>query len=76
MCLAIPCKVETIEDHRAIVDIEGVKREISLFLLEDVNVGDWVIVHAGFAIKKIDPFKAMESLDLLHRAFSGKDVKP
>lgn len=76
MCLAIPSQIEEIDGHRGIVDIDGVKKEISLFLLEDVRPGDWVIIHAGFAIHKIDASKALESLELLHRVFSGKDVKP
>ncbi|MBW1998259.1 MAG: HypC/HybG/HupF family hydrogenase formation chaperone [Deltaproteobacteria bacterium] len=76
MCVAIPSRIEKIDRHRGIVDIDGVKREISLLLLEDVSPGDWVIIHAGFAIHKIDASKALESLELLHEAFSGKGIKP
>ena len=46
----------------ATIDVDGVKRETSLLLLEDVRVGEYVIVHAGFAIQKIDEAAAMETL--------------
>jgi len=49
----------------AVIDVDGVRREASLLLLEDPQVGDWVIVHAGFAIQKIDEIAARESLDIL-----------
>jgi hydrogenase expression/formation protein HypC len=48
-----------------IVEINGVKREIGLMLLEDIDVGDWVIVHAGFAISKLEDEEAEETMDLL-----------
>ena len=54
MCLAIPSKIVKIENNVATIDVDGVQREASLFLLEDVKVGDYVIVHAGYAINKID----------------------
>jgi len=47
------------------IDVDGVRREVSLLLLEDARVGDWVIVHAGFAIQTIDEAAARESLDIL-----------
>jgi len=52
----------------AMVDVDGVKREASLLLLEDARVGDYVIVHAGFAIKKIDETAALETIGLLKEA--------
>jgi hydrogenase expression/formation protein HypC len=68
MCLAIPSKIIQIHDNVGTIDVDGVKRKASLLLLEDVNVGDYVIVHAGFAIHKIDEDAAMESLKLLKEA--------
>jgi len=65
MCLAIPSKIIEINDQMATIDVDGVRREASLLLLEDPQVGDWVIVHAGFAIHRIDEEAAMESLKLL-----------
>jgi hydrogenase expression/formation protein HypC len=70
MCLAIPSRVEMIKDNIAIVDVDGVKRTVSLLLLEDAKVGDYVIVHAGFALHKIDEAVAMESLEILRKAAS------
>jgi len=68
VCLAIPSKITKIENQVATVDVEGVRRKVSLLLLEDAQVGDYVIVHAGFAIHKIDEAEALESLKLLKEA--------
>jgi hydrogenase expression/formation protein HypC len=68
MCLAIPSKIVKIENNTAIIDVDGVRREASLLLLEAPKVGDYVIVHAGFAIHTIDETDAMESLKLLREA--------
>jgi len=62
MCLAIPSKIIKIENSVGIIDVDGVTREASLLLLDDVKVGDYVIVHAGFAINKIDEEAALETL--------------
>jgi len=71
MCLAIPSKIVKIEENNiATIDVDGVKRTASLLLVEDANVGDYVIVHAGFAIHKIDESIAMESLQILREAAS------
>jgi len=55
----------------ATIDVEGVQREASLLLLEDARVGDYVIVHAGFAIQKLDESAARETLDLLREAIAA-----
>ncbi|MBW1828607.1 MAG: HypC/HybG/HupF family hydrogenase formation chaperone [Deltaproteobacteria bacterium] len=68
MCLAIPSKIIQIEDNIGTIDVDGVRRKASLLLLEEAKVGDYVIVHAGFAIHKIDEQAAMESLRLLKEA--------
>ena len=68
MCLAIPSKIIKIEDNVATIDVEGVQRKVSLLLLEDAMVGEYVIVHAGFAIQRIDEAAAMETLNLLREA--------
>lgn len=70
MCLAIPSKIVKIEDSLATIDVDGVKRIVSILLLEDARVGDYVIVHAGFAIHKIDETAARESLELLREMAS------
>lgn len=65
MCLAIPARVvEVADDDRAVVDLGGVRKEISLSLVEDVAVGDYVIVHVGFALQKLDPEEAEHTLAL------------
>jgi hydrogenase expression/formation protein HypC len=68
MCLAIPSKIIHIENDMATIDVDGVQREASLLLLADAQVGDYVIVHAGFAIQKIDEAAARETLQLLRSA--------
>ncbi len=65
MCLAIPSRIVSIDGDTAIIDVDGVRREASLLLLEDPQINDWVIVHAGFAIHKIDEVAARESLRIL-----------
>ena len=70
MCIAIPSKIIKIENNIGTIDVDGVKRKTSLLLLEDAKVGDYVIVHAGFAIHKIDEQVAMESLKILRETLS------
>lgn len=66
MCLAIPARVVTIEEnHMSSVDIMGVSRKISLDLVPEAQVGDFVLVHAGFALQVIDEATADETLELL-----------
>ncbi|RMH01407.1 MAG: HypC/HybG/HupF family hydrogenase formation chaperone [Aquificota bacterium] len=66
MCLAVPSRViEVREDGTGLVDTMGVKRVVSLELVEEpVKEGDWVLVHVGFAIKKLDEKEALKSLEL------------
>ena len=65
MCLAIPaCVEQLVADDSAIVNLGGVRKEISLALVEDVAVGDYVIVHVGFALQKLDPEEAAQTLAL------------
>ena len=69
MCLAIPAQVvELRPDDNALVDLAGVRKEISLALVEGVAVGDYVIVHVGYALSKVDPDEARRTLDLLDEA--------
>lgn len=63
MCLAIPARIiEIFGADRARIDLSGVQKEISLSLVEDVAIGDYVIVHVGFAIARLDPKEAEETL--------------
>jgi hydrogenase expression/formation protein HypC len=63
MCLAIPGKVVSIEGNIAVIDFGGVQRETNISLVE-VKPGDYVIVHAGFAIQTVDELDAMETIKL------------
>ncbi|MBW1725553.1 MAG: HypC/HybG/HupF family hydrogenase formation chaperone [Deltaproteobacteria bacterium] len=76
MCLAIPSKIIKIENNVATIDVDSVRREASLLLIESPKVGDYVIVHAGFAINKINEEDAMESLNLIREAASLIFDKP
>ncbi|MFN4341318.1 MAG: HypC/HybG/HupF family hydrogenase formation chaperone [Azonexus sp.] len=65
MCLAIPAQVvELRPDDNALVDLAGVKKEVSLALVDGVTVGDYVIVHVGYALNKLDPEEAEKTLKL------------
>lgn len=65
MCLAIPAQVVELRDNdNALVDLAGVKKEISLALVEGVAVGDYVIVHVGYALNRLDPDEAAKTLKL------------
>ena len=75
MCLAIPAKIVNVEDGMGTVDMAGVQKKVSLILLEDVQVGDYIIVHAGFGIHKIDEEVARESLRILREAAHLLDVE-
>ncbi|MBP2640562.1 MAG: hydrogenase assembly chaperone hypC/hupF [Firmicutes bacterium] len=64
MCLAVPGKVLSREDLMAVVDINGVQRQTSLMLLPEASIGEYVLVHAGFAIQTIDEEEARQTLAL------------
>jgi hydrogenase expression/formation protein HypC len=66
MCLAIPARIASIDEGRmATVDIMGVTRKVSLDLVPEAVIGDWLLVHAGFALQVIDEEVANETLELL-----------
>ena len=65
MCLAIPALVKSIKGFMAEVDIDGVSRDVSIQLTPEVKVGDYVLLHTGYAINVIDPAEAEETLKLL-----------
>ena len=73
MCVAIPARIMEINGTDAVVDIEGIRRQASLMLVEGARVGDYVILHAGFAITVVDEEEASKSLALLREMFSGAD---
>jgi len=65
MCLALPARVvELLPNQRALVDLGGVRKEVSIDLVDDAQVDDYVIIHVGYAIGKIDPEEAARTLAL------------
>jgi len=65
MCLALPARVvELLPNLRAVVDLGGVRKEVSIDLVDDAQVGDYVIIHVGYALGKIDPDEAQRTLAL------------
>ena len=64
MCLAIPAKILSIDGHNAIADFDGTTKQIVIALLPKIEVGKFVIVHAGYAIEEINEQAAKESLEL------------
>ena len=65
MCLAIPVRVVELRgEYSALVDLDGIRREISLALVDGVQVGDYVILHVGYALSKLDPQEAASTLAL------------
>jgi hydrogenase expression/formation protein HypC len=67
MCLGIPAKIEKIEGEFAEANINGASITIGIQLLEDVKLGDYVLVHTGYALEKINEEEAMETLEMLRQ---------
>ena len=65
MCLAVPAKIKSIDKKEAFVDFGGVRKKISLGILDGVKTGDYVLVHAGFAIGKVNKLDAEDTLKAL-----------
>ena len=68
MCLSIPAEVLEIQENRAIVSVGGAQYTAGLHLVEDVQIGDYVLIHSGYAIQKIDPEEAEKTLEILREA--------
>ena len=75
MCLAIPARIEVIDGLQARVEVGGVRRTIGLWLTPEANVGDYVYVHAGYAISVLDEAEALESLRLLRELAESYPVE-
>ena len=65
MCLAVPARVTVINEGMGLVELAGVVREVSFMLLPDACVGDYVLLHAGYALQKVDEADAEETIRLL-----------
>ena len=76
MCLAIPSRIVKMSDFAAVVDVYGARREISLLLMpEEVGVGDYVLVHAGFAIQRVEQESALEALKVISAIIEEVDME-
>jgi len=66
MCLAVPARVESLDTatSTAMIDLDGIRKEVSTQLLDEVAVGDYVLVHVGFALERIDAVEAAKTLAL------------
>ncbi len=67
MCLAIPMRIIEIEGFTGVAEVDGVSRKVRLDLLPEIEVGDFVLVHAGLAIARVDAVEAEETLSLLRK---------
>jgi len=76
MCLAVPMRVVSIDGTDIVAEIDGVRREASLMILDEaVQLGDFVIVHAGFAISRLDEEEAWETLRLMRELLEAGDAQ-
>lgn len=72
MCLGVPCRVvELLEDEQAVVAVGEGRQVCFTGLVDDVRVGDWVVLHAGFALEKLDEAAALENLALIEEQLGG-----
>lgn len=63
MCLAVPARIQSLEDDdQAVIDVGGIRKRVSVALVDGVAPGDWVIVHVGYALARLDPEAAAETL--------------
>ncbi len=74
MCLAVPMKLKKIEQDVGFVEVSGIEREVSLTLVPEAKVGDFLLIHAGFAIAVIDEKEAIETLDTIKEYLSYEET--
>jgi len=75
MCLGVPMKIVSKEADTVIAEVDGVQKEANVMLLgEEVSVGDYIIVHAGFAISRLDDEYAEETLRLMREIYTDEDM--
>ncbi len=72
MCLSVPARVEKISGLNATVDFGGTKKEVSIMLFPDLKVGDFVLVHAGFVIQKLDEAEAVKTIEAFKEIYHDK----
>jgi hydrogenase expression/formation protein HypC len=74
MCLAVPVLIKSIQDQNAEVELGGVTRRISIAITPDVKVGDYVLIHTGYAISVIDEADALETIKMLESLLKEDEV--
>ncbi|MBN1916822.1 MAG: HypC/HybG/HupF family hydrogenase formation chaperone [Verrucomicrobia bacterium] len=74
MCLAVPMRVVSVEGTAGTVELGGVQQPVNLTLLPDVKPGEYVIVHAGFALERLDQDEARRTIELLRELDAGQDA--
>ncbi len=71
MCLGVPMKVRAVTGNTAEVELLSLKRDVDIRFLDEVGVGDYIIVHAGFAVQKVDEEEALKTLSLVEEMGEG-----
>jgi len=69
MCLAIPMEITEIDGNEAVAEAGGIRKNVRLDLLEDAKLGDYILIHTGYAIEKLDPEEARETLELIKQVY-------
>ncbi|SEF76884.1 hydrogenase expression/formation protein HypC [Caloramator fervidus] len=75
MCLAVPLRIVEINGNEALAELDGVKMKVRIDLIKDLKVGDYVYVHAGFAINKLDEKLAKENIELIKEVANAAKVQ-
>jgi len=76
MCVGVPMQVVSMDGDDIVAEVDGVRRSASLMMLGDkVKIGDFLIIHAGFAISKLDEAEARETLKMMREVFSEEDMQ-
>lgn len=74
MCLAVPAKIIELRDsENALCDFNGIAKEVNISLIDEPKIGDWVIVHVGFALNRINESEALQTQQILN-SFTSKKV--
>ena len=74
MCLAVPLKLIQVEGEHGVVEMGGIRRKVNLSFVEDARPGDYVVVHTGFAITRMDEAEAAETLRLLNECIEKSET--
>ena len=76
MCLAVPAQIVSVDGSVAVAEMSGVKKQIDVTLTPEVVAGDWVVVHVGYALQRIDPDKARATLQAIDLASGFQPAAP